>query len=277
MPVRLLCYRAKAGSVVAFPVWFFLQWRRWIRANDLGRSRGKDPLALLDSRVEMPRTRLDLAGRLHQDLHDALTACREKMLAGRVRRRAADNEQSLAQRDQTHLAVISHLLKAQAQVPCSASIGISVVNEPRTLHRRSSRLRCGYRKQPPAPGPLLELLVSVRSLRERELPQRRAWREDYHPFILGALAFAAAWFGRSARRNRWSAWERLHITGMGTSYIFLLTALYVDNGKSQPLWRDFPPIAYWVLPAAVGIPLILHALLWHPVVRATGRERAQPD
>ena len=95
------------------------------------------------------------------------------------------------------------------------------------------------------------------------------WSEDYHLFILGALAFAAAWFGRSARRNRWRPWARLHITGMGTSYIFLLTAFYVDNGKNLPLWRNFPPIAYWVLPAAVGIPIIVRALLWHPVAHAS--------
>ena len=94
------------------------------------------------------------------------------------------------------------------------------------------------------------------------------WKEDYHLFILGALALAAAWFGRSARRKRWGTWARLHVTGMGISYILLLTAFYVDNGKNLPLWRDLPPIAYWVLPAAVGIPLIVRALLWHPVVQA---------
>ena len=31
---------------------------------------------------------------------------------------------------------------------------------------------------------------------------------------------------------------KLHITGMGTSYVLLLTAFYVDNGKNLPLWRD---------------------------------------
>ena len=42
------------------------------------------------------------------------------------------------------------------------------------------------------------------------------WTEDYHLFILGALAFAAAFFGRHARRQRWRNWARLHIAGMGT-------------------------------------------------------------
>jgi hypothetical protein len=93
------------------------------------------------------------------------------------------------------------------------------------------------------------------------------WAEDYHLFILGALAFAVGYLGRRARRHRWRNWVRLHITGMGTSYILLLTAFYVDNGKSLPLWKELPPIAFWLLPAAVGIPLIVRALLWHPLAR----------
>jgi len=31
---------------------------------------------------------------------------------------------------------------------------------------------------------------------------------------------------------------------MGVSYIVLLTAFYVDNGKSLPLWKELPPISY---------------------------------
>ncbi len=93
------------------------------------------------------------------------------------------------------------------------------------------------------------------------------WAEDYHLFILGALAFAAACLGRQARRQRWHYWVRLHIAGMGASYVLLLVAFYVDNGKSLPVWKDLPPITYWLLPAAMGIPLIIRALLWHPLVR----------
>ena len=93
------------------------------------------------------------------------------------------------------------------------------------------------------------------------------WPEDYHLFILGALSFAAAYLGRQARRQRWRDWVRLHITGMGASYVLLLTAFYVDNGKNLPLWKELPPIAYWLLPAAVGIPLIIRFLLWHPLAR----------
>jgi hypothetical protein len=93
------------------------------------------------------------------------------------------------------------------------------------------------------------------------------WDEDYHLFTLGVLAFAAASLGRAARRRRWHAWVRLHITGMGLSYVLLLTAFYVDNGKSLPLWKELPPISYWLLPGAVGLPLIAHAVLRHPLAR----------
>jgi hypothetical protein len=95
------------------------------------------------------------------------------------------------------------------------------------------------------------------------------WAEDYHLFILGLLSLAAAYLGRKARRQRWGNWVRLHVTGMGTSYILLLTAFYVDNGKNLPLWNQLPPIAYWLIPAAVGTPLVICALLWHPLARAS--------
>jgi hypothetical protein len=93
------------------------------------------------------------------------------------------------------------------------------------------------------------------------------WAEDYHLFILGTLAFGTVCVGRTARRHRWRGWVKWHITSMGLSYILLLTAFYVDNGHSLPLWRDFPPITYWLVPAAVGLPLITNVLLTHPLVR----------
>lgn len=87
------------------------------------------------------------------------------------------------------------------------------------------------------------------------------WAEDYHLFILGTLSFAAASVGRTARRGRWHNWVGFHITGMGLSYVLLLTAFYVDNGKSLPLWKELPHITYWLLPGAVGIPIIVRALV----------------
>ena len=99
------------------------------------------------------------------------------------------------------------------------------------------------------------------------------WRQDYHLFIPGALAFTAAYLGRRARRKRQRNWAKLHITGMGLSYVLLLTAFYVDNGKNLPLWRDLPPITFWLLPAAIGVPLIVRALWRHPLARAPSPPR----
>jgi hypothetical protein len=93
------------------------------------------------------------------------------------------------------------------------------------------------------------------------------WAQDYHLFLLGALSFAVALVGRTARRRSWPGWVRLHISGMGASYILLLTAFYVDNGKSLPLWKDLSPITYWLLPSAIGIPIIVYALLRHPLIQ----------
>jgi len=93
------------------------------------------------------------------------------------------------------------------------------------------------------------------------------WAEDYHLFILGALSFAAASLGRTAHQRLWRRWVRLHISGMGLSYILLLTAFYVDNGKNLPLWKNLPPIAFWFLPGAVGVPIIIYTLLRHPLTR----------
>lgn len=54
------------------------------------------------------------------------------------------------------------------------------------------------------------------------------------------------------------------------SYICLVTPFYVDNGKNLPLWKELPPIAFWLLPAAIGIPLTLRALFWHRLPRHRG-------
>jgi hypothetical protein len=96
------------------------------------------------------------------------------------------------------------------------------------------------------------------------------WAENYHLFIIGSLSLIAATIARRALRQRWRNWVRLHIAGMGLSYILMLTAFYVDNGKNLPFWREFPQIAFWLLPAGIGIPILLRSLLTHPLAR---RER----
>ena len=61
------------------------------------------------------------------------------------------------------------------------------------------------------------------------------------------------------------------MTGMAASYILLLTAFYVDNGRNLPLWRLLPQWAFWVLPSAVGLPILANAFWRHPLVRRGDR------
>jgi hypothetical protein len=95
------------------------------------------------------------------------------------------------------------------------------------------------------------------------------WAEDYYLLLFGLAAFATAWSGRTAMRRRWPGQTRLHISGMGASYVLLLMAFYVDNGHQLPVWRTLPHDAYWLAPMLVGGPLIGWALLFHPLVRST--------
>jgi len=104
-----------------------------------------------------------------------------------------------------------------------------------------------------------------------------SWAKNYHLFILGALSLIAATVARAALRQRWRNWVRLHITGMGFSYILMLTAFYVDNGKNLPLWKELPQFAFWLLPAAVGIPLLLRTLLKHPLARRESSRSPAPQ
>jgi hypothetical protein len=93
------------------------------------------------------------------------------------------------------------------------------------------------------------------------------WPHNNHLFVLGILSFAAGFVGREARRRLWRGWLPTHVTGMALSYIALLTAFYVDNGPNLPLWRLLPPVAFWLLPSVVGIPILIWVLQRHPLMR----------
>ncbi len=85
------------------------------------------------------------------------------------------------------------------------------------------------------------------------------WPHDNYLAALGTVSFAGGLVGYLARRRRWRG-DRAHILGMGTSYIALLTAFYVDNGKQLPLWDRLPTIVYWLGPALIGVPLMIRAV-----------------
>jgi hypothetical protein len=52
-----------------------------------------------------------------------------------------------------------------------------------------------------------------------------------------------------------------HGSAMAGSFVALFTGFYVDNGPNLPVWDRLPHLAYWLVPAAVGIPLTLRALI----------------
>jgi cobalamin synthase len=96
------------------------------------------------------------------------------------------------------------------------------------------------------------------------------WRQDYYLFLIGAVAFTAATIGYQHRR-RHRPGDTGHIAGMGIAYVAMLTAFYVDNGPHLPLWDRLPALSFWLLPSAIGAPIIIRA-----IVRARARH-TQPD
>jgi uncharacterized membrane protein HdeD (DUF308 family) len=96
------------------------------------------------------------------------------------------------------------------------------------------------------------------------------WPHNNHLFALGAFSMLSAFVGRRIARTKTVGWPRVHTILMGLSYILLLTAFYVDNGKNLPFWKLFPQTFFWVFPAAIGLPIIVYALLRHPLNRRKG-------
>jgi hypothetical protein len=100
------------------------------------------------------------------------------------------------------------------------------------------------------------------------------WRQDYDLFIIGTVAFTAATIGYQHRR-RHRPGDTGHIIGMGTAYVAMLTAFYVDNGPHLPLWDRLPTLAFWLLPSAIGAPIITRAVIH--AQRATPRPLTNKD
>jgi hypothetical protein len=86
------------------------------------------------------------------------------------------------------------------------------------------------------------------------------WRQDARLFAIAIVALGLGLFGWRARRVQWQGWVYGHALGMGGSFVALFTGFYVDNGPQLPVWRLLPHWLYWVLPAAIGAPLIWLAL-----------------
>jgi hypothetical protein len=86
------------------------------------------------------------------------------------------------------------------------------------------------------------------------------WPYDIHLVAIGSFAFVAGTGGALTRWLRRPPGHAIHIVSMGVSYIAVLTGFYVDNGPHLPGWSLLPRWMSWVLPAVVGIPLIMRSL-----------------
>jgi hypothetical protein len=71
---------------------------------------------------------------------------------------------------------------------------------------------------------------------------------------LAVLSYLLALVGYLAVRRGWPRWVGAH--GLGGSYIALVTALLVVSVRDISTTAE---IVAWILPAAVGVPLIVHA------------------
>jgi hypothetical protein len=96
------------------------------------------------------------------------------------------------------------------------------------------------------------------------------WRENAHLFAIACVASALGLYGWRARRQHRPGWPARHAIGTGGSYIALLTGFYVDNGPFLPLWNRLPHLTYWLLPSAIGVPLIWWALRRYDRGRSRG-------
>ncbi|GAA0793504.1 hypothetical protein Sya03_59650 [Spirilliplanes yamanashiensis] len=100
------------------------------------------------------------------------------------------------------------------------------------------------------------------------------WQHNRHLLAVSTVTAVLATVGWLARRRRWRRWMLWHGITMSGAFIALLTGFYLDNGPQLPVWDRLPPLAFWFLPAAVGIPLTWWALVRNhalPCPRPEGR------
>jgi|ERR1700723_2231611 hypothetical protein len=89
------------------------------------------------------------------------------------------------------------------------------------------------------------------------------WTDDRLLLVLGFVSFSVSCLGRTARTRHRQAWIGTHIIFMGCSFIAMLTAFCVEEGKSLPGMSALPHLSYWFLPGLLGMPFIVRALLRH--------------
>jgi hypothetical protein len=140
------------------------------------------------------------------------------------------------------VAVVLHILAGIVSV--ASGVGAMVSRKGGRVHIALGRIYVG------GIATLFATMVVMAAIR---------WPRDNHLAVLGLIALGTTLFGFVNRRRHGA--DRWHIIAMGTSYVVMLTAFYVDNGPSLPLWSLLPGWTFWVIPSLVGAPLIARAVL----------------
>ena len=99
------------------------------------------------------------------------------------------------------------------------------------------------------------------------------WQHNRHLLAVAVVTAALAATGWAARRRRPRRWMLWHGIAMSGAFIALLTGFYVDNGPQLPGWDTLPPLTFWFLPAAVGMPLTWWALVRNHATIGAGPRR----
>ncbi|MFC5528332.1 DUF2306 domain-containing protein [Cohnella yongneupensis] len=83
------------------------------------------------------------------------------------------------------------------------------------------------------------------------------WAESAYLLFIGIFSYALALYGYLSRKRRWKNWIAKHIGGMLGSYIAIITAILVVNGRHIPIINELPIIMVWFIPTIIGTPLII--------------------
>lgn len=82
------------------------------------------------------------------------------------------------------------------------------------------------------------------------------WEQSAFLLYIAIFSYGLALFGYVARKRQRPGWLGRHISGMGGSYIGVITAVLVVNGPNLPGLSALLPLLLWFLPTIVGSPLI---------------------
>ena len=82
------------------------------------------------------------------------------------------------------------------------------------------------------------------------------WERSSYLFYVALFSYSFLIRGFLAVKKREENWLPNHIGGMLGSYVAMTTAFLVVSGPKIPMVSMLPPITLWLLPTAIGYPII---------------------